>query len=78
MVVYYEILGQKVGSHMLAIGILSTMFGGTYAMMGGSKKKAELGPPLNATSKDEENFITEFLKEADNGAGAKDAAKAKH
>ncbi|KAK5117921.1 hypothetical protein LTR85_008695 [Meristemomyces frigidus] len=78
MVVYYEILGQKVGSHMMAIGVLGTMFGGTYAMMGGSKKKAELGPPLNATSKDEENFIQEFLKNAGSEEGGKDASKAKH
>lgn len=33
------------------------MFGGTYAMMGGSKAKPSQAPPINATSKDEENFI---------------------
>jgi len=41
----------------LSIGVLSTMFVGSWAMMGGSKKKAEQGPALNASSKDEEKFI---------------------
>lgn len=100
MVVYYELFGQKVGSHVvcstfagqrsislrtsihiarmrsgplclrsvdkaanntvsqLSIATLSTMFVGTWMMTGGSKQKAaEKGPPINATSKDEENFI---------------------
>ncbi|RMY94321.1 hypothetical protein D0861_01389 [Hortaea werneckii] len=59
MVVYYQIAGQKVGSHMLSIGVLSTLFGGIWAMSGGSKKSAGPNntPPLNASSKDEENFI---------------------
>ncbi|RMX78515.1 hypothetical protein D0869_09024 [Hortaea werneckii] len=53
------IAGQKVGSHMLSIGVLSTLFGGIWAMSGGSKKSAGPNntPPLNASSKDEENFI---------------------
>lgn len=37
---------------------LGTLFTGTWAMMGGSKKEqAKQGPPINASSKDEENFI---------------------
>lgn len=46
----------------MAIGVLSTMFGGTYMMMGGSKKRPELAPPINASSKDEENFIQYVAK----------------
>jgi len=37
---------------------LGTMFAGSaYAMSGGDKKKKEQGPPINASSKEEENFI---------------------
>ncbi|CZT17861.1 uncharacterized protein RCC_03697 [Ramularia collo-cygni] len=65
MVAYYEIFGQKVGSHILSIGVLSTMFVGTWAMAGGKKSPASNTPPINASSKDEENFIQQFLKEAE-------------
>lgn len=38
------------------MAVLGSLFGGTYlAMSGGSKK--ENGPPINASSKDEEKFI---------------------
>lgn len=33
------------------------MFIGGWAMSGGSKKPAQQAPPINASSKDEENFI---------------------
>ncbi|KAF2774520.1 hypothetical protein EJ03DRAFT_323084 [Teratosphaeria nubilosa] len=72
MVQYYQIAGQKVGSHILSIGVLSTMFLGGWALSGGSKKTAHQAPPINASSKDEENFIQEFLKSAE---GDKDAKK---
>ncbi|KAF2137983.1 uncharacterized protein K452DRAFT_291017 [Aplosporella prunicola CBS 121167] len=66
MVVYYQIAGRKVGSHVLAMGILGSVIGGISLATGGSKKKElQATPPLNASSKDEENFITDFLKEAD-------------
>lgn len=39
---------------MVTLGGLFTVAG--FALAGGEKKKAE-GPPINATSKDEENFI---------------------
>ncbi|KAI5366262.1 Putative ATP synthase subunit K [Septoria linicola] len=66
MVVYYELFGQKVGSHVLSIATLSTLFVGTWAMSGGKKTSpANQGPPINASSKDEENFIQEFLKQAE-------------
>ncbi|OJD28744.1 atp synthase subunit k-like protein [Diplodia corticola] len=57
MVVYYEIAGRKIGSHVLAMGVLGTLFGGIFAATGGSKKVANVTPPINAASKDEENFI---------------------
>jgi len=33
------------------------MFVGSYAALSGGSKKADSGPPVNASSKDEENFI---------------------
>lgn len=36
---------------------LGTMFGGVALALGGGAKKKADGPPINATSKDEENFI---------------------
>lgn len=42
----------------LAIATLGTTFLGAYVgLSGGDKKKKESGPPINATSKDEEKFI---------------------
>ena len=35
---------------------LGTLFVGSWAAMGGSKKPGQ-APPINATSKDEEKFI---------------------
>ncbi|KAI9799378.1 MAG: hypothetical protein M1833_004078 [Piccolia ochrophora] len=39
--------------------------------LGGSKKTKEQGPPINATSSEEENFIKEFLKNAEKEDKAK-------
>ncbi len=36
---------------------LGAMFGGTYLAMRGGEKKTAQGPPINASSKDEETFI---------------------
>ncbi|KAI9879147.1 MAG: hypothetical protein M1830_009406 [Pleopsidium flavum] len=44
----------------------------TFLSLGGKKAK-EQGPPMNATSKDEENFINEFMKNAE-----AEGKKAKH
>ena len=41
----------------LAMATLGTLFVGSWAAMRGGEKKKEQGPPINATSKDEENFI---------------------
>ncbi|KAK8188391.1 hypothetical protein HDK77DRAFT_485055 [Phyllosticta capitalensis] len=66
MVQYYQIAGRKVGSHVLALTVLGSLFGGIALATGGSKaKKVDNTPPINASSKDEENFIKEFLKEAE-------------
>jgi len=64
MVVYYTVAGRKVGSHILAIATLSTFFVGSYLAVP-SKKGKEQGPPIQASSKDEEQFIQEFLKNAE-------------
>ncbi|KAL5335152.1 hypothetical protein BJX70DRAFT_375882 [Aspergillus crustosus] len=64
MVVYYQIAGKTVGSHHLALGILSSLFGGVYlATRGGSASKKPAAPPIQASSKDEETFIQDFLKQ---------------
>ncbi|ORY58161.1 uncharacterized protein BCR38DRAFT_489638 [Pseudomassariella vexata] len=74
MVQMYTVLGRQVGSHYLAMGVLSTLFGGTFlALSGPSKKTATQTPPINASSSDEENFIKKFLDQAD-----KDEKAAKH
>jgi len=78
MVAYYDILGQKIGSHWLSIGTLSTAFVGIWALSGGQKKLADQGPPINATSKEEENFVQEFLRNADSEAGKREGGNAKH
>ncbi|KAJ5543097.1 hypothetical protein N7535_005526 [Penicillium sp. DV-2018c] len=68
MVVYYQIAGKKVGSHVLAMATLGSIFAGSYlATSGGAKPKTAQGPPINASSKDEENFIQNFMKEVDGG-----------
>ncbi|CAG8908542.1 hypothetical protein N7519_010826 [Penicillium mononematosum] len=68
MVVYYQIAGKKVGSHVLAMATLGSMFAGSWlAMSGGEKPKTAQGPPINASSKDEENFVQNFMKEVDGG-----------
>ncbi|KAJ5935574.1 hypothetical protein N7466_005121 [Penicillium verhagenii] len=68
MVVYYQIAGKKVGSHVLAMATLGSMFAGSWALAGGgSKPKTAAGPPINASSKEEGDFIQTFLKEVDGG-----------
>ena len=37
---------------------LGTTFVGSWAMMGGKKADGQKGPPINAKSKDEEDFVT--------------------
>ncbi|KAA6414684.1 MAG: ATP synthase subunit mitochondrial [Lasallia pustulata] len=73
MVTTYNIAGRQVGSHVLAMATLGT-FGaiGAWAMAGKQKAKQD-GPPINATSKDEEKFIQEFIDKAN-----KEGQPAKH
>ncbi|KAK3623670.1 hypothetical protein LTR56_020507 [Elasticomyces elasticus] len=65
MVATYTLFGQKVGSHILAIATLGVTFAGASLFMGGSPKPAQTAPPIQASSKDEENFIQDFLKQAE-------------
>ncbi|PSS02191.1 hypothetical protein BD289DRAFT_479082 [Coniella lustricola] len=74
MVQYYNIAGAKVGSHYLAMGVLTAIFAvPTLAMRGGSKAAVQT-PPINAASSDEADFIKKFMEEAE----AEDKSKAKH
>ena len=41
----------------LAIGVLSTMFGGIALLSGGSSKAVQQSPPIKASSRGEEDFI---------------------
>ncbi|KAL2832446.1 hypothetical protein BDW59DRAFT_157274 [Aspergillus cavernicola] len=64
MVQYYQIAGKSIGSHHLSLGILTSLFGGVFlATRGGSAQKKPAAPPIQASSKDEETFIQDFLKQ---------------
>lgn len=39
------------------MGVLGSLFGGVFLLSGGSKKATQQGPPINASSKGEEDFI---------------------
>ncbi|KKY27059.1 hypothetical protein UCRPC4_g01284 [Phaeomoniella chlamydospora] len=71
MVVKYNIAGRQVGSHILAIGVLGTISLGIGIATSGGKKATAASPPINASSKDEETFIQDFLKAADGDEKAK-------
>jgi len=61
---YYTIFGQKVGAHIIsAVTLGATGFGTWWATRG--KKEAGNGPPINASSKEEESFVKDFLKGKD-------------
>ncbi|KAL9136978.1 MAG: hypothetical protein Q9175_001811 [Cornicularia normoerica] len=57
MVAQYTIFGRQVGSHVLAMLTLGTVAAATTFAMAGKEKVKERGPPINASSKDEEEFI---------------------
>ncbi|EAW13389.1 ATP19 family protein [Aspergillus clavatus NRRL 1] len=64
MVAYYQIAGKQVGSHVLAMGVMGTLFGGIFlSTRGGGQKKQGTTPPIQASSSDEEKFIQDFLKQ---------------
>ncbi|KAI9754347.1 MAG: Leukocyte receptor cluster (LRC) member 8 [Chaenotheca gracillima] len=73
MVATYNVFGRQVGSHILAMATLGTTFAVAALSMGGEKKTKEQGPPINATSTDEESFIKDFIKNAE-----AEEQKAKH
>ncbi|KAF8416977.1 hypothetical protein EV426DRAFT_624986 [Tirmania nivea] len=76
MVAQFNILGRQVGSHYLAIATLgSTVLGSWLALRSGSKAGAsgKPVPPLQAASADEESFIKDFLRAAE-----QEEKKAKH
>ncbi|KAI4134683.1 MAG: hypothetical protein LQ347_001309 [Umbilicaria vellea] len=73
MVVTYKIMGREVGSHVLAMITLGTVAAIGAVSVGGKQKAKAEGPPINATSKDEEKFIQDFLDNA-----AKEGQPAKH
>jgi hypothetical protein len=54
-----EELEQALTYHLqqLAIGVLSTMFGGIALLSGGSSKAVQQSPPIKASSRGEEDFI---------------------
>ncbi|POR31755.1 Uncharacterized protein TPAR_08028 [Tolypocladium paradoxum] len=61
---YYNIAGQRVGAHTIAMGWLATLFGGTYyALSGPSNPAVKATPPINASSNDEADFIKKFIEE---------------
>ncbi|KAI1502418.1 hypothetical protein F5X99DRAFT_408150 [Biscogniauxia marginata] len=68
MVATYTIFGRQIGSHYLAMGILTTLFGGGYLALRRPSKKPNQLPPINASSSDEADFIQNFLKQADEDA----------
>ncbi|KAL2177688.1 uncharacterized protein P884DRAFT_299555 [Thermothelomyces heterothallicus CBS 202.75] len=67
MVQTYKIFGANVGSHYLAMGVLGTLFAGSYAAFGGGSKAQPASPPINASSSDEADFIKKFVEEAQAG-----------
>ncbi|KAL7272441.1 hypothetical protein RUND412_004756 [Rhizina undulata] len=71
MVAYYTVAGRQVGSHVLAMATLGSVFGLPFLSMGGKK---ETVPPIKADSSEEEAFIKEFLAKAE----AESKTPAKH
>ncbi|KAH6906164.1 hypothetical protein BKA70DRAFT_1290889 [Coprinopsis sp. MPI-PUGE-AT-0042] len=74
----YQVLGRAIKNEYLALGTFATTFGAAFlATRGGDKKPAPATPqqakaavPINASSKDEEDFIKNFILEADKDGAA--------
>ncbi|KAG2003653.1 hypothetical protein CC2G_004242 [Coprinopsis cinerea AmutBmut pab1-1] len=75
----YQILGRAIKNEYLALGTFASAFGLAFlSTRGGDKQappttvqQAKAEVPINAGSKDEEEFIKKFLAEAEKeGAGA--------
>ncbi|RKP27565.1 hypothetical protein SYNPS1DRAFT_20938 [Syncephalis pseudoplumigaleata] len=71
---YYLIAGRKVANEYLALGVLGSIAAGVswFRMSSASKNDIKSGPPIVASSSDEESFIREFLAAAEE---KKDAEK---
>ncbi|KIW66608.1 hypothetical protein PV04_05926 [Phialophora macrospora] len=65
MVAMYTIAGRQVGSHVLSMATLGAVFAIPFLIPGGSKNKNSNTPPINASSKDEEKFIQDFLQQVE-------------
>jgi len=66
MVATYNIAGRQVGAHVLSMAVLgSTTFLTWLSLRGSGSKKTQTTPPIQASSKDEENFIQDFIRQAE-------------
>ncbi|KAI1079126.1 hypothetical protein F5B20DRAFT_545018 [Whalleya microplaca] len=70
MVQMYTIFGRQVGSHYVAMGVLTALFGGGYYGLSGGSKKPTQTPPINAASPDEADFIQYAARISRNGPDA--------
>ncbi|KAF1998758.1 hypothetical protein P154DRAFT_577624 [Amniculicola lignicola CBS 123094] len=61
----YPIFGRQVGAHWLSIATLTTTGAIAYLSLSGGKKSEQAGPAINAKSKEEESFVKDFLKKAE-------------
>ncbi|KAI9599265.1 hypothetical protein BDF19DRAFT_462650 [Syncephalis fuscata] len=64
---YYLIAGRKVANEYLAMAVLGSIVGGvTWAKLSSSRKNdIKNGPPITASSSDEESFIRQFMAAAE-------------
>ncbi|KZS97122.1 hypothetical protein SISNIDRAFT_449854 [Sistotremastrum niveocremeum HHB9708] len=71
----YQILGRAIKSEYIAIGTILSTVGIALAASGGEKKKASqpesLSQKFGASSSEEENFIKNFIAEAEKADGGK-------
>ncbi|KAF8464069.1 hypothetical protein BDZ91DRAFT_730674 [Kalaharituber pfeilii] len=65
MVAKFNILGKQVGSHYLALLTLGSTFAIAKLAMGGGDKNQKPTPPIAASSGEEEEFIKQFLAQAE-------------
>ncbi|RDB16078.1 hypothetical protein Hypma_003432 [Hypsizygus marmoreus] len=71
----YTILGRAIKNEYLALGVMVTTFGGAFLATRGGKsekpvagqsvQKAKESVPINADSSEEEQFIKNFIAEAE-------------
>merc|ERR1711939_1093335 len=68
MVQMYTIAGRQVGSHVLALVTLGTTFATAGYFLRGSPADKAKGPPIGASSKEEESFVKDFIAKAEDKA----------